>query len=401
MGSSPLARGLPTYTKRTISLFRIIPARAGFTTETAQTSHRKRDHPRSRGVYDLGDGGCVHCHGSSPLARGLQQRRRRRVTGSGIIPARAGFTIWATVAAFIVMDHPRSRGVYEKEAHRLRVQVGSSPLARGLRRQGQGQRELLRIIPARAGFTAKQRARDAYKRDHPRSRGVYRRAPRPSRSLSDHPRSRGVYAGLIGQDAGTSGSSPLARGLLGAASDKGKTGRIIPARAGFTRQRSWQARSIGIIPARAGFTPSNAPATRTRADHPRSRGVYLFLVVVHPLAERIIPARAGFTSRRESGNRTRRDHPRSRGVYLNWTAAGLKGKGSSPLARGLHAQGHFIGITAGIIPARAGFTSSMDGTIWSVPDHPRSRGVYRILSPHFVGARGSSPLARGLLAYYG
>ena len=50
-GSSPLARGLPLCWTARISGRRIIPARAGFTTATAHRRGRRRDHPRSRGVY--------------------------------------------------------------------------------------------------------------------------------------------------------------------------------------------------------------------------------------------------------------------------------------------------------------------------------------------------------------
>ena len=71
-GSSPLARGLRMWRRR----YRI----------------RRQDHPRSRGVYHHGHLTHAAHGGSSPLARGLRlchigRERRRR-----IIPARAGFT---------------------------------------------------------------------------------------------------------------------------------------------------------------------------------------------------------------------------------------------------------------------------------------------------------------------
>ena len=70
----------------------------------------------------------------------------------------------------------------------------------------------------------------------------------------DHPRSRGVYKMDRATVAPIDGSSPLARGLLSAAAQVGSVGRIIPARAGFTR---------GRVAFWAGVW-----------DHPRSRGVY-------------------------------------------------------------------------------------------------------------------------------
>ena len=172
------------------------------------------------------------------------------------------------------------------------------------------------------------------------------------------------------------GSSPLARGLR----DKGDPG---PA-------------STGIIPARAGFTPAPPNASHTSGDHPRSRGVYtpfkwlsphfvgssplarglLFGQCVVLLEFRIIPARAGFTDARVRGYG---DAP-----------------GSSPLARGLRMETVPSALSMGIIPARAGFTLCGRCPPPRAWDHPRSRGVYQRESNVKLGARGSSPLARGL-----
>ena len=53
----------------------------------------------------------------------------------------------------MIGDHPRSRGVYLTARVFEVVSVGSSPLARGLRRESRHPRRIVRIIPARAGFT--------------------------------------------------------------------------------------------------------------------------------------------------------------------------------------------------------------------------------------------------------
>ena len=111
------------------------------------------------------------------------------------------------------------------------------------------------IIPARAGFT------------------LVGRFPLPAQS--DHPRSRGVYVSVAMCCVVRLGSSPLARGLHELMSLVKGGGRIIPARAGFTRR--------------------TATATRTARDHPRSRGVYLVPIGLSAVRGRIIPARAGFT----------------------------------------------------------------------------------------------------------
>ena len=91
-GSSPLARGLPTVGEPTIWGRGIIPARAGFTFATPRIAPATADHPRSRGVYrELRDLDLYEV-GSSPLARGLRYGLNRIVQDAGIIPARAGFT---------------------------------------------------------------------------------------------------------------------------------------------------------------------------------------------------------------------------------------------------------------------------------------------------------------------
>ena len=172
----------------------------------------------------------------------------------------------------------------------------------------------------------------------------------------------------------------------------------------------------GIIPARAGFTQDGCWVSRSAWDHPRSRGVYCGTLLAigalmgsSPLArgllrhsagyrsaDGIIPARAGFTSSSPSRVRSRKDHPRSRGVYIRPVSRPRARGGSSPLARGLpHRVGEDAGL-AGIIPARAGFTVEERVGVGHVGDHPRSRGVYVTRQVRAVVVVGSSPLARGL-----
>ena len=137
-GSSPLARGLPLGDSPSRPLFRIIPARAGFTADGRFSVVDSPDHPRSRGVYCTAVECVMHASGSSPLARGLLtdkdkpagvegiiparagllEQRMRDFENRGIIPARAGFTWWQCLCADFRRDHPRSRGVYGKSHQR-------------------------------------------------------------------------------------------------------------------------------------------------------------------------------------------------------------------------------------------------------------------------------------------
>ena len=376
---------------------RIIPARAGFTPVALSVIKRWKDHPRSRGVYYSRVSTGRSRSGSSPLARGLRGDGERRLRGLRIIPARAGFTLKGARSALTFRDHPRSRGVYSRSLVWAWLTVGSSPLARGLR--------VVRlwvacgpgIIPARAGFT-----------------------PRPvacTTWLGDHPRSRGVYAQRADSLAMPCGSSPLARGLPRPPKDIGDFGRIIPARAGFTTSisctgsaRSDHPRSRGVYndygiisapdtgssPLARGLLSRHPQRLRHYRDHPRSRGVYVDWLSADGAWAGIIPARAGFTWIVRRRPIRPPDHPRSRGVYSAHCVDVLRADGSSPLARGLHGAVVAAALDAGIIPARAGFTYGGSAVPGDDADHPRSRGVYTASSGTAPATWGSSPLARGL-----
>ena len=172
---------------------------------------------------------------------------------------------------------------------------GSSPHTRGLPEQASDRLEGSRIIPAHAGFTMSHRDESRPNRDHPRTRGVYHGSSRRGRDIQ--------------------GSSPHTRGLQGHS---------------ISRQTSSR-----IIPAHAGFTTGGGCSCRTRRDHPRTRGVYLWAHQADTLRRgssphtrgllpppvvgggilRIIPAHAGFTQRYVLGAAESADHPRTRGVY--------------------------------------------------------------------------------------
>ena len=200
-GSSPLARGLPAWGGEHLDDPGIIPARAGFTQAAGRNAVRRQDHPRSRGVYPLWRKLYSAPLGSSPLARGLLAALAFVVAALRIIPARAGFTSSVSSTYFSLPDHPRSRGVYLLTG-RERVSVyGSSPLARGLpgRRDRPGGAH--RIIPARAGFTMNTTDPYSQAADHPRSRGVYRgRSSTTRRGMGSSPLARGLRRRLAVHD---------------------------------------------------------------------------------------------------------------------------------------------------------------------------------------------------------
>ncbi len=113
----------------------------------------------------------------------------------------------------------------------------------------------------------------------------------------------------------------------------------------------------------------------------------------------LIPARAGQTISIPIQDHTVWAHPRSRGADKFHTHLPDLGPGSSPLARGRLAEPLRCRDCRGLIPARAGQTSSPPETTNRSPAHPRSRGADRIDPSATWIMVGSSPLARGRLAY--
>ena len=255
-GSSPLSRGIHLGALRDRGRVRIIPALAGNTGYYNGKNALKSDHPRSRGEYFRVASVDVTRYGSSPLSRGIPQKRSYRTAFSGIIPALAGNTAATQPRTSWLPDHPRSRGEYASACAVASSAAGSSPLSRGIRGPPRLRPVPAGIIPALAGNTRVSRRRVAGMGDHPRSRGEYPcpsnwKAPRsriipalagntlangPGTPFSrDHPRSRGEYQSLAGRDPWFQGSSPLSRGIRRRGTPNPGNRRIIPALAGNTR----------------------------------------------------------------------------------------------------------------------------------------------------------------------
>ena len=194
---------------------------------------------------------------------------------------------------------------------------------------------------------------------------------------ADHPRSRGVYTRHSYYVSIRAGSPPLARGLLD--HDEDRSGALLD-----------HPRSRGV------YAASPIRSHRREGSSPLARGLRGVCSLFHPYLG-IIPARAGFTENEIGYLLNGQDHPRSRGVYEHDIKEMGDAEGSSPLARGLHAVSQIKEGDLRIIPARAGFTHA---SMWGSPlpsDHPRSRGVYHPMGGVVSDTHGSSPLARGLL----
>ena len=231
-GSSPLARGTHGAGHLRTRTSGLIPARAGNTGGRSHHIRRSRAHPRSRGEHWGSFAVNGGLRGSSPLARGTQNRGCRPISLWGLIPARAGNTAQPANAAPPAGAHPRSRGEHFRASAHLALSAGSSPLARGTLFASCCVYLQIGLIPARAGNTTYLRYRES--------------------SGGAHPRSRGEHRDLKAFKPGTAGSSPLARGT-----------------------RVFAVMSIcpgGLIPARAGNTSQVTGCRSASRAHPRSRG---------------------------------------------------------------------------------------------------------------------------------
>ena len=172
-GSSPLARGTLLASNQDGPTRGLIPARAGNTVYASWVPRKFRAHPRSRGEHMLVSVGLSVVRGSSPLARGTQALAGDGGEPGGLIPARAGNTFLVTGLPPVPWAHPRSRGEHAACPSVGRVSPGSSPLARGTRRDIGLPGRFVGLIPARAGNTRKQILNIRSIRAHPRSRGEH------------------------------------------------------------------------------------------------------------------------------------------------------------------------------------------------------------------------------------
>ena len=174
----------------------------------------------------------------------------------------------------------------------------------------------------------------------------------------------------------------------------------------------------GITPACAGNTNRGSDDRCRERDHPRMRGEYakflllsLFLLGSPPHARGIqlflrhahnragiTPACAGNTITVDTFCIRIRDHPRMRGEYFFTFTSSVNLWGSPPHARGIRTVSGQSPEFHGITPACAGNTPHCVPAMAWFWDHPRMRGEYLIPLPDLLRRRGSPPHARGIPA---
>ena len=333
----------------------LIPARAGKTGRRASWSRCSGAHPRACGENLRAGPRRVGRGGSSPRVRGKLPVLRLQFPGAGLIPARAGKTPWSNPARRCGGAHPRACGENVEAVRAYYNPGGSSPRVRGKPAVGGRPDGGPRLIPARAGKTP----------------------PGPSRGHSPtaHPRACGENINPHFSLESQRGSSPRVRG---------KRGPLANARC-----------SRRLIPARAGKTSGGGPRPRRPCgSSPRVRGKRQSSPP-HSYAAGLIPARAGKTVPILMVAGRARAHPRACGE--NWTHALrlINQTGSSPRVRGKPLPGSRLCGRAGLIPARAGKTSSSERPAARPRAHPRACGENPCPAWRRRTRSGSSPRVRG------
>ena len=137
-GSSPLAWGIPQYGNDPFLNSRFIPTRVGYTSKFQHSERFRPVHPHSRGVYAARKLDFWEAFGSSPLAWGIRL-----------------VEVFREVSRVV---HPHSRGVYPGMPPKNKEKRSVHPHSRGVYEvRFSLQRQNLRFIPTRVGYTLRSR----------------------------------------------------------------------------------------------------------------------------------------------------------------------------------------------------------------------------------------------------
>ncbi len=172
-GSSPHARGALEADRPCPRVRGLIPACAGSTGRPACRAPGVGAHPRMRGEHTPYRSHSGYAEGSSPHARGALLLRDSVVARRGLIPACAGSTGPYQIPLLTKGAHPRMRGEHRDVGEVGQGAAGSSPHARGARRDPHVGLDIAGLIPACAGSTSGVMVGRRGDRAHPRMRGEH------------------------------------------------------------------------------------------------------------------------------------------------------------------------------------------------------------------------------------
>ena len=211
----------------------------------------------------------------------------------------------------------------------------------------------------------------------------------------DHPRACGANGGARHYAIGQHGSSPRVRGKLCGMRRSCAHLRIIPARAGQTAVCHHHERLPPDHPRACGANRmSDSMMADISGSSPRVRGKP-DVKSVKDAKTRIIPARAGQTKNADVANRLSADHPRACGANVAGRHSTPSACGSSPRVRGKRPQPFHDAFRVRIIPARAGQTFMNWHEYFLTSDHPRACGANLGVTMAEIMPYGSSPRVRG------
>ena len=210
-----------------------------------------------------------------------------------------------------------------------------------------------------------------------------------------HPRAGGENDVSDDGEVGRRGSSPRGRGKHHQEAVNANQDRLIPARAGKTRVFRVTVIVLSAHPRAGGENLSFGGLVPPDAgSSPRGRGKP-FGMSRRSTSGGLIPARAGKTSTLISIAVRIWAHPRAGGENFKGMGQSIAQEGSSPRGRGKHdAATDFIRWTR-LIPARAGKTSSPSTPPRAPAAHPRAGGENTSSSTLHQQPNGSSPRGRG------
>ena len=170
-GSSPRVRGKLALALEGGGQGGLIPACAGKTPATSGPPSPPPAHPRVCGENMTCTERKTASRGSSPRVRGKPVPGFRVLLRRGLIPARAGKTPCCSSRARPWTAHPRACGENAQSHYRRFKEFGSSPRLRGKLGTASIRGSAGGLIPARAGKTPRRLPRPAHPPAHPRACG--------------------------------------------------------------------------------------------------------------------------------------------------------------------------------------------------------------------------------------
>ena len=374
-GSSPRKRGTAVALRAIAAPRRFIPAQAGNSLAAYIAASRCAVHPRASGEQFGGLSINHMMSGSSPRKRGTDRSGSNGRPAARFIPAQAGNRERISHDVHRTAVHPRASGEQTVEFPNAHFADGSSPRKRGTGPCRRHHLQAVRFIPAQAGNSGPGRS---------------------SRVASSvHPRASGEQDATAGLDTPAGGSSPRKRGTVDYLSHPDGYRRFIPAQAGNRARPCRRSGHETVHPRASGEqTAGQGSRSHRRGSSPRKRGTDA-LALEQVRRERFIPAQAGNSARMAIPFSQPSVHPRASGEQGEARACPSRRAGSSPRKRGTDFVNIKIGSFPRFIPAQAGNRPSPPSKRPWLAVHPRASGEQVASARSLSVTGGSSPRKRG------